>query len=126
MVRENADGRVVYNQPAGHVEVGESLQAAALRETFEETGWHVQLTQLLGIYQHTSADNGISYVRHCFIAEALEQDLNASLDPDIEAALWLSYEEILAQQAQLRSPMVLAAIQDLIDGIAYPLSLIHE
>ena len=126
MVRENAAGRVVYNQPAGHVEMGESLQAAALRETLEETGWHVRLTQLLGIYQHTSTDNGISYVRHCFIAEALEQDHSASLDADIEAALWLSYEEILAQQAKLRSPMVLAAIQDFINGVAYPLSLINE
>ena len=72
MVRENSGGRLVYNQPAGHVEPSETLFDAALRETLEETAWRVELKQLLGIYQYTSAENGITYIRHCFIAKAIE------------------------------------------------------
>ena len=58
MVKENADGRTVYNQPAGHLELGESLIAAAERETLEETGWRVRATAFLGIYHYTSQHNG--------------------------------------------------------------------
>ena len=70
MVKENSGGRLVYNQPAGHVEVKESLLDAAIRETLEETAWRVNLEKLLGIYQYTSPENGITYIRHCFICES--------------------------------------------------------
>ena len=61
MVKENSGGRLVYNQPAGHVEVKESLLDAAIRETLEETAWRVNLEKLLGIYQYTSPENGYLY-----------------------------------------------------------------
>ena len=122
LVREFSNGAMVYNQPAGHVEPGESLLDAAVRETLEETAWHVKLEALLGIY-HYSAVNGISYVRHCFIARPVRQATCQQLDPDIDAALWLDEARISELQQQWRSPMVWRAIEDFRRGETYPLSL---
>lgn len=125
MVKEHSDGVVVYNQPAGHLEIGESLVAAAARETLEETGWHVTVHNLLGIYQYTSSANGISYVRVCFIAKPDHQEPNATLDEEIIEALWLTAEQIHALGEQLRSPMVNRAVADYQSGTHYPLELIQ-
>ena len=92
MVKENSAGRLVYNQPAGHVELNESLLDAAIRETLEETAWQVNLEQLLGIYQYTSPENGITYIRHCFIAKAISPRTERDLDEDIVEAVWVSLE----------------------------------
>jgi len=124
MVKENSQGLLVYNQPAGHVDVEESLFDAAIRETLEETAWRVNLKQLLGIYQYTSPDNGITYIRHCFIAKAIEPRTELDLDEDIVEALWLSLEELEQRESQMRSPLVLEVIRDYLKGISYPLSLI--
>jgi ADP-ribose pyrophosphatase YjhB (NUDIX family) len=126
MVKEASGNQIVYNQPAGHVEKQETLSVAALRETFEETGWHVELTGLLGIYHYTSTANNITYIRHCFIANALDFDSTAQLDPDIIETMWLTEEEILQRKAQLRSPIVLQAVEHYRRGIQFPLSLINE
>lgn len=126
MVKETSGDGIVFNQPAGHVEKQETLFAAALRETLEETGWHVELTGLLGVYHYTSAANNVTYIRHCFIAKALHQDSNAELDPDIIEAMWLTEEEILQRQEQLRSPIVIQAIEHYRQGLSFPLSLINE
>ena len=126
LVREEADGAVVYNQPAGHVECGESLLDAAVRETLEETAWQVKLESLLGLYQYTSAANGVSYVRVCFIARPVSHDAGAALDSEIQAVEWLGAQEIAALAAQWRSPMVWRAIEDYQRGIHYPLRLIQQ
>ena len=67
LVEEIVDGETVLNQPAGHIEENESILEAALRETLEETGWHVELTDLVGIYNY-SAPNGVTYYRFSFAA----------------------------------------------------------
>ena len=59
MVQEKSGDSLVYNQPAGHVEVGEGLIAAAVRETYEETGWQVRIERLIGIYSHVHKERGI-------------------------------------------------------------------
>ena len=124
MVKENSAGRLVYNQPAGHVEVNESLFDAAIRETLEETAWRVNLEQLLGIYQYTSPDNGITYIRHCFIARAIGPRTERDLDEDITEAVWVSFEELQQRESEMRSPLVLEVIRDYLKGVSYPLSLI--
>lgn len=124
MVREKSAGRLVYNQPAGHVEVNETLLEAAQRETLEETAWRVELKQLLGIYQYSSPENGITYIRHCFVANAMEPRTAADLDPDIDEAVWLSLEELQRLEAQMRSPLVLQVIRDYLNGNGYPLSVV--
>ena len=124
MVKENSGGRLVYNQPAGHVEVKESLLDAAIRETLEETAWRVNLEKLLGIYQYTSPENGITYIRHCFIAKAIEPRTERDLDEDIAEAVWVSLEELEQRESEMRSPLVLEVIRDYLKGVSYPLSLI--
>jgi len=124
MVKENSGGRLVYNQPAGHVEVKESLLDAAIRETLEETAWRVNLEKLLGIYQYTSPDNGITYIRHCFIAKAIEPRTERDLDEDIAEAVWVSLEELEQRESEMRSPLVLEVIRDYLKGVSYPLSAV--
>lgn len=125
MVEELRDGRQVFNQPAGHVEQDERLLQAALRETLEETAWHVELQDFLGVYVLPVPERDMTYYRFCFSARALHQS-ERPLDPDIHATHWLSYEEILARRDQLRSPLVLQCIEDYRAGRRLPLDSIHE
>lgn len=124
MVQEKANDGLVFNQPAGHLELGETLAEAAIRETLEETAWRVQLTAFLGIYHFKSQANGITYVRHCFIGKALEHLENQPLDPDITQALWLDRNVITNPETQLRSPLVRQAVTDFYLNPHYPLSMI--
>lgn len=127
MVEEHRGGpQSVFNQPAGHVELGEGPIAAILREVKEETAWQVSLTGYLGLYIfHT--DDGHTFHSHGFVAEPLNQ-LDLALDPDITAAHWLTLQEIRAlnQQTRLRSPLVIKRIEDALSGPCYPLSVIRE
>ena len=124
MVQEKFGGSLVYNQPAGHVEVGEGLIAAAVRETYEETGWRVRIERLIGIYSHVHEERGIHYLRHCFLAIPENQSAATPPDSNIVQALWLSHDEIRAMPDQLRSPLVLQALADHVAGETYSLELI--
>ena len=127
-VEEHTEGvtHTVFNQPAGHVECGESIVEAAIRETMEETGHTVEVTHLLGMYTYTPPmfpDR--TYFRFCFLAKSIDYDPNATLDTDIVGAVWMSLDE-LQESARARSPLVIKAIQDALSGQKYPLSLIYE
>jgi len=124
MVEEHSDGRLVFNQPAGHLEADESLQQAALRETLEETAWQVTLTGFVGLYQYTSPENGECYIRSCFAGTAVSHDAGRSLDPDIIRSHWLSLSELEQRSSQLRSPIVLQVLHDYLAGQCYPLTLV--
>ncbi len=126
MVEEHSDGLRVFNQPAGHVEQGESFEAAAIRETLEETGHHVRLTSLVGLYTAEGKSNGVTYHRLCYVAEVIVHDADYALDSDIIATHWLSRDELLAQKESLRSPMVLACIDDYLDNRRFPLSFVRQ
>jgi len=115
MIEEKSDGMQVVNQPAGHVEKDETLIQAALRETLEETGWHVELQSITGFYQYLSPHNGITYFRCCFNG-TVKQQTTRNLDEGIIRTLWLSYEEIKAIENHLRSPLVLTCIEDYLKG----------
>lgn len=125
LVEEDVRGAVVLNQPAGHLEPGESLQAAAVRETLEETGWHVGLVCLLGVQQWRSR-SGREFVRFSFAAEPLRHEVERPLDKGILRALWLPRDEVAAQAARMRSPMVLASIDDWLAGRRLPLDVIRS
>lgn len=115
---------LVFNQPAGHLEPGESLVEAALRETREETGWEVEIDGFVGLALAT-APNGITYYRTTFHGHPVHALENAVIDPDIHAIHWLNYEEILDNSARMRSPLVLAAVEQYRQGHCYPLDLIY-
>ena len=121
MVEEEACGRLAYNQPAGHLEDGESLTAAALRETLEETGWTVELQHLIGVQQWRSTEHGDGVVRFSFAARALSHDPDRPLDTGIRRALWLTRTEIAALGDRLRSPLVLLSIDAWLAGQRLPL-----
>ena len=125
MVEELSHGQTVYNQPAGHVDEDESIFDAALRETLEETAWHVELTGLVGLYVYTAPQNGVCYHRYCFSAQPIAQTNNA-LDDDILAAHWLSYDEIVSKEERLRSPLVLKCIDDARARDPAPLNFLYE
>lgn len=125
-VEELKAGRLVLNQPAGHLEANESLRDAALRETLEETAWEVELTGLLGIYLYTAPSNGVTYQRVCFTARPLRQNPQLSLDPDISSITWLTRDELAAQPKRWRSELVLRCVDDYLAGIHGPLELLRD
>lgn len=125
VVEEYCDGKLVFNQPAGHLEAGETLEQAALRETLEETGWRVQLQGVVGLSLYTAPANGITYVRTTFAATVLEE-IQVAHDPDIVRAVWLSYEDMRECAAKMRSPLVVASVEQYLAGNCYPLNLIYS
>ena len=126
LVHELSNGQLVYNQPAGHLDPDESLFEAAVRETLEETGWEVRLTRFLGVCLYKSPHNGVTYVRNTFLAAPVCHHPGRPLDTGIEAAVWLTYEDVLQRRAQLRSPIVLQAIEAYRAGCHFPLDLVHD
>ena len=126
MVEEEVNGRLVYNQPAGHLDDGESLAAAALRETLEETGWTVELQHLIGVHQWRSTEHGDGLVRFSFAARAVSHDPDRPLDTDIRRALWLTRTEIAALGEHLRSPMILQSIDLWLGGQRLPLEVMSH
>ena len=126
LVEEETRTGTKLNQPAGHVETGESLPAAAVRETLEETGWRVTPISLVGIYRWAAPDNGATYIRFSFAGDAQEHDALRTLDTGIVRALWLSYEEIVARRGDHRSPLVLRCIDDYRAGKRWPLNFVSD
>ena len=122
-VKEHAEKRTVLNQPAGHLEMDESLIQAAIRETLEETGWDIEITHLLGIHLYKAPSNNVTYQRVCFAGRALQQRENYSLDEGIIGPVWLTRDELLAQRELWRSPMVLRSIDDYLSGTRFPLNI---
>ncbi len=125
LVEESVRERLVLNQPAGHLEPGEGLLEAAAREALEETGWTVTPTHFIGSYLWR-AETGKTYVRFAFAADAVSHDPERALDAGIIRPLWLSLAELRAEASRLRSPLVMAAIEDFLGGQRGPLSLVRR
>lgn len=126
-VSDGTQGRVIrYNQPAGHLEAGESLIEACVRETLEETAWEFRPQALVGIYQWPRPDRAQTYLRFAYAGALGEEVAGRALDQGILQALWLSLEEIRALGSKLRSPLVLQCIRDYLAGQRYPLDLVKH
>ncbi len=126
LVEEKAEGKLVLNQPAGHLDEGESLMDAVVRETLEETGWHFVPEALLGVYRWLHPAKGITYLRFAFIGHVTNHDAERPLDREIVRALWLTPEEIRAERMRHRSPQVARCLDDYLAGQRYPLELLGE
>jgi len=126
LVEERSEGKIVLNQPAGHVEENETLIEAVIRETLEESGRPFQPAAISGIYRWRSPENGITYLRIAFCGTHGKRDRDLALDTDIITTHWLSLAELYEHSAQLRSPLVMRCFDDYLAGHRYPLKLIDE
>jgi 8-oxo-dGTP pyrophosphatase MutT (NUDIX family) len=126
LVEERVGTRMVFNQPAGHVERGEQLITAVVRETLEETAWGFKPESLVGVYFWDQPEKQRSFMRFAFTGTVTDHDPSRRLDRGIERAVWMTHEQIIARTSRLRSPMVLKCIEDYLSGQRYPLELIRE
>ncbi len=126
IVEEMVDGQLVYNQPAGHLDSGESLVEAVIRETFEETAWSFQPEALVGIQLWRHPVDSESYLRFSSCGSCYDHDKNQLLDHGIEQAVWLSRDELVDNNHKLRSPMVLRSIDDFLEGRRYSLDILEH
>jgi 8-oxo-dGTP pyrophosphatase MutT (NUDIX family) len=126
VVEELVRGRKVINQPAGHVEPGETPHAAVIRETLEETGWRFDPEAIIGIYLWDPPGRDQTFLRISFCGCCREWNADRRLDEGILRVLWLSREELLTRSPRLRSPMVMRSIDDYLLGIRYPCAMIQR
>ncbi len=126
LVEEDTDDGVRLNQPAGHLDEGESLIAACARETLEETAWHFVPENLLGIYQWRRPQSDVTYLRFAFSGVLGAHEADRKLDHGIRRALWLSINEIIISQAIHRSPLVMQCVNDYLAKRRFPLDLIRH
>lgn len=126
LVEETVEGLLRLNQPAGHLEIGENLAQATVREALEETGCDFLPESLVGVYLWRVPDSDLTYLRAAFCGRIGPAHPGHVLDTGIERTLWLNRADILARQAQWRSPLVLRCVDDYIAGRRYPLDLLVD
>lgn len=124
-VQERAARRIVLNQPAGHLESGESLVEAVIRETREETGRDFMPEAVTGLYLWRRPA-GSTVLRVAFAGQVGERADGARLDRSIIRTLWLDRDELRARNGELRSPLVLVCIEDYLRGMRYPLEVLNH
>lgn len=126
LVEEDADGQMVFNQPAGHLEENETLIEAVKREVREETAWDFEPQSVTGIYLYTSPQVQITYLRVCFAGICTQHFPNQTLDDGIIRTVWMDRQEIIAEQDRMRSPLVIRCIDDYLAGKQYPLEILSN
>ncbi len=124
LVEEETERGNRYNQPAGHLEDGESLIQAVIRETMEEAAYEFTPEFLLGVYQWKHTLNDTTYLRFAFIGKAGVHYPMQELDDGIVQAVWMDIDEIRYKQNLIRSPQVLTFIEDYLAGKSFPLEVI--
>lgn len=126
VVEERSNRRIVFNQPAGHVEDGESFVAAVVRETLEETAWTFQPESVVGIYLWRHPRTRQAILRVAFCGAVGSHDPQRTLDEGIVRAHWMTREQLVAESARLRTPMVLRCIDDYLAGARFSLDVLHR
>ena len=133
LVEEHTSEGLKLNNPAGHLDPGESLVEGCVRETLEETAHVFRATALVGVYmarvqRPARGDNSaedITYLRFAFCGELGDALVGRQLDTGIVRTLWLTPVEIRASAARHRSPLLVRCVEDYLAGQRYPLALIH-
>lgn len=126
LVEEETDDGIRFNQPAGHLDEGESLAEACSREAMEETAHAFTPTELVGIYQWPRPQGDITYLRFAFAGKVGAHETARPLDAGILRAVWMTVEEIEACQARHRSPLVLQCVRDWLAGRRFSLDVIRH
>ena len=125
MIEERSSGVVVVNTPGGHIESGESPETTAVRETLEEAGCHIAVSGLLGTYLWIHPQTRQNFLRIIYTAELLAQDTTLSLDDGVHAVHWFTRADLESRKRDIRSPVVLRAIDDYLAGHRQPDSLLE-
>ncbi len=129
LVEEHTSEGLKLNNPAGHLDPGESPADGCARETLEETAHLFVPTELLGIYlsrfQRTATGEDITYLRFAFRGELGGHDAARPLDTGIVRTLWMTPDEIRASTSRHRSPLLLRCMEDYLAGTRHPLSLVY-
>lgn len=126
LVEEDTERGRLYNQPAGHLDEGESLIRAVARETLEETAHRFEPKELLGVYQYRSEADQVTYIRFAFTGVITGHDSGRALDTGIVRAVWLAPDEIRAETHRHRSPLVMRCVDDYLSGKRHPLSVLND
>jgi 8-oxo-dGTP pyrophosphatase MutT (NUDIX family) len=122
VVEERIDRRLVINQPAGHVERGETLLEAVIREVREETAWLFTARELVGVYLWRHPRTGRTTKRFAFAGAVSDHRKGQQLDDGIVATHWLTQADLKGREPQLRSPLVLRCVEDYLAGRRQPLT----
>jgi len=127
LVEEHTDDGIKFNQPAGHLEEGESLLDAVRREAFEETAHHFEPEALLGIYRWRHPNKPLrTYLRFAFTGQITGFDPTSALDEGILRAVWMSADEIAATRHRHRSPLLQQCVADYLAGRRYSLDVLTD
>ena len=134
LIEEQTSDGLLFNQPAGHLEANESLLAAVVRETMEESAYAFEPQYLIGIYRwhspasdpSTSLKTGTTYLRFAFSGKILAHYPERPLDEGILRTTWMTTEEIRDTQPRHRSPLVLRCVEDFLVGRRYPLDILSH
>lgn len=132
LVEEQTRDGLKLNNPAGHLDPGESPYQACVRETLEESAFHFKPTAIVGIYlsrfeQTATADkpaSDVTYMRFAYCGELGAHVAGRELDEGIVRTLWLSMDEIRACPERHRSPLLLHCIEDFLAGRRYPVDMV--
>lgn len=124
LVEEETDDGILFNQPAGHLDPGESLVTAVIRETLEESAHHFQPETLVGVYHWHQTAHDRTYLRFAFTGNITGSEPHRILDAGILRTVWQTPEEMRALQTRHRSPLVMRCVDDYLTGKRYPLALL--
>ncbi len=121
-VQERSEGRLVLNQPAGHLDPGESLVEACRREVLEETAHRFDPVGLVGVYRWHYAPKDVTFLRFCFHGTVRQKE-DSPLDKEIVGLHWLTVDELKGRKAEHRSPLVQKCVDDFLAGSDFPLEV---
>ena len=129
LVEEGTADGVRLNNPAGHLDPGESPLQGVVRETLEETARNFQAHALVGVYlsrfQRASTGEDVTYLRIAFCGTVGDAEQGRRLDEPIIRTLWMTPDEVRASVARHRSPLLLRCIEDHLAGKRFGLDLLH-
>jgi ADP-ribose pyrophosphatase YjhB (NUDIX family) len=129
LVEEHTPEGLRLNNPAGHLDPGESPEEGCAREALEETAHAFTPTALVGVYlsrfQRPATGEDITYLRFAFCGALGAHDPARTLDEGIVRTVWMTPQEVRDTAARHRSPLVLRCMEDYLAGHRHPLTLVH-
>ena len=126
LVEEHTERGLLFNQPAGHLESEETITAAVAREALEETAWEFVPERLIGVYRWQASDIGATYLRFAFAGRLGAHYGDRALDSGIVRTAWLTAQEVRANRARHRSPLVIRCMEDYLAGKSTPLDVLVD